>query len=261
MFAKILLLILLGTGFSGALAQPAAYRRIAGAEIRSVLPPDGESASASVASFELRARPVTNGEFLAFVSRHPEWQRERAPAVFADSRYLSHWAAVQDPGKAGRNSPVTYVSWFTAQAFCESEAARLPTWHEWELAAAADDTRKDARDDPAWRERILSWYSRPSAMPLPAVGKSHANVHGVHDLHGIIWEWVDDHASMMVSSDNREQGDPDLRKFCGAGALSVADRENYAILMRIALLSSLQANNTTANLGFRCARTLLGESR
>ncbi len=261
MIARILILLLLGAGFSGALAQPAAYRRIAGAEMRSVLPPDGASARARVASFELRARPVTNGEFLAFVLRHPEWQRERAPAVFADGRYLSHWAAAGVPGKAGRNSPVTHVSWFAAQAFCESEAARLPTWHEWELAAAADETRKDARDDPAWRERILAWYSRPSATPLPAVGKSHSNVHGVHDLHGMIWEWVDDHASMMVSSDNREQGDPDLRKFCGAGALSVADRENYAVLMRIALLSSLQANNTTGNLGFRCARTLVGESR
>jgi formylglycine-generating enzyme required for sulfatase activity len=58
----------------------------------------------------------------------------------------------------------------------------------------------------------------------------------------------------MVSSDNREQGDPDLLKYCGAGALSVADRENYAVLMRTALLSSLRAADTTRNLGFRCAR-------
>jgi formylglycine-generating enzyme required for sulfatase activity len=58
----------------------------------------------------------------------------------------------------------------------------------------------------------------------------------------------------MVSGDNREQGDADLLRFCGAGALSVTDRENYAILMRTALLSSLKANSTTRNLGFRCAR-------
>jgi hypothetical protein len=32
------------------------------------------------------------------------------------------------------------------------------------------------------------------------------------------------------------------------------DRENYAVLMRVAMLSSLDAGNTTANLGFRCAR-------
>ncbi|MFM9969485.1 MAG: formylglycine-generating enzyme family protein [Burkholderiales bacterium] len=252
-----ILVLLLGFLACSAFAQPAAYRRIAGTELRSVLPPDGQAASASVAAFEMRVRPVTNGEFLRFVMRQPHWQRGRAPAVFTDERYLGHWAAADVIGKAGRNSPVTHVSWFAAQAFCEHEAARLPTWHEWELAAAADELRRDARDDPVWRERILSWYSRPSVDPLPAVGNSPPNIYGIRDLHGLVWEWVDDHAGMMVSSDNREQGDPDLRKFCGAGALSVADRENYAILMRIALLSSLQAKNTTANLGFRCARDLV----
>jgi len=34
------------------------------------------------------------------------------------------------------------------------------------------------------------------------------------------------------------------------------DRENYAVLMRVAMLSSLQAADTTANLGFRCAKDL-----
>ncbi len=260
MVARILVL-LLGLLVTGAQAQSASYRRIPGAELRSVLPPDSASPTASVAAFELRERPVTNGEFLAFVQHHPEWQRGDTPAVFADGGYLGHWAAVKALGKAGRDSPVTQVSWFAAQAFCESERARLPTWHEWELAAAADETRKDARDDPAWRERILSWYSRPATTTLPAVGKAAPNVYGIHDLHAMIWEWVDDHAGMMVSSDNREQGDPDLLKFCGAGALSVADRDNYAILMRIALLSSLQAKDTTNSLGFRCARTPVKAAR
>lgn len=260
MVARILVL-LLGLLVTGVQAQPASYRRVPGAELRSVLPPDSASATARVAAFELRERPVTNGEFLAFVQHHPEWQRGVAPAVFADGGYLGHWAAVNGLGKAGRDSPVTQVSWFAAQAFCESERARLPTWHEWELAAAADETRKDARDDPAWRERILSWYSRPATTTLPAVGKAAPNVYGIHDLHAMIWEWVDDHAGMMVSSDNREQGDPDLLKFCGAGALSVADRDNYAILMRIALLSSLQAKDTTNSLGFRCARTPVKAAR
>jgi sulfatase modifying factor 1 len=60
-----------------------------------------------------------------------------------------------------------------------------------------------------------------------------------------------------VSGDNREQGaDPDLMKFCGAGALTMEQKENYAVMMRIAMLSSLKAAYTTANLGFRCAKDL-----
>ena len=63
---------------------------------------------------------------------------------------------------------------------------------------------------------------------------------------------------MLVSADNRQQDDPDLLQFCGAGALSVDDRENYAVLMRIAMLSALEADDTTGNLGFRCARDVPG---
>ena len=102
--------------------------------------------------------------------------------------------------------PVTQVSWFAAAAYCEGEGGRLPTWHEWEFAAAADGKRADARDDPAWRERILNWYSRPATDPLPTVGKSAPNIFGIRDLHGVVWEWVHDAGSLMVSADNREQG-------------------------------------------------------
>ena len=134
----------------------------------------------------------------------------------------------------------------------------MPTWSEWEYAAAADATREDARDDPAWRERILSWYARPSTTPLSPVGASPSDMHGIHDLHGLVWEWVEDYAAMLVSADSREQSDPGLLKFCGAGALSTDDRENYAVLMRIAMLSALEADDTTVNVGFRCARDLQG---
>ena len=154
-----------------------------------------------------------------------------------------------------QEKPVVWVSWFAANAYCESIDARLPTWTEWEFAAAADELRKDARDDPAWRERILAWYSRPSNEALPRAGLQAANVYGVHDLHGLVWEWTDDYSSLLVEADNRTQGDPDNARFCGAGAISMDDRDNYAVLMRVAMLSSLDGMDATTNLGFRCARS------
>lgn len=232
----------------------AEYARIAGGSFASVLPPDGKSAPAQVAPFRLRTLPVTNGEFLAFARTHPQWRRDGIASIFADGQYLAHWTGALQLGDGQRQQPATHVSWFAAAAFCESEQARLPSWYEFEFAAAADATRADARGDPAWRERILDWYARPSTAALPDVGNGTANVYGIRDMHGLVWEWVSDYASLMVSGDNRDQGDPDLLKFCGAGALSTQDRENYAVLMRIALLSSLKAADTTANLGFRCAK-------
>jgi formylglycine-generating enzyme required for sulfatase activity len=238
-------------------AEPARWADIPAGSYTSVLKLDDAGLPQQVDAFQLMTRPVTNGEFLDFVQRFPEWQRGAAPSVFVDQGYLSHWAAPGEPGDAvAADQPVTQVSWFAALAYCEAEHARLPSWAEWEYVAAADETRPDARGDPAWRERILSWYSRSSAGALPPVGKTPANLYGVRDLHGLVWEWVDDFSGMMVSADNRTQGDPDILRFCGAGAISMADRDNYAILMRTAMLSSLSAESTTRNLGFRCARGL-----
>ena len=80
-------------------------------------------------------------------------------------------------------------------------------------------------------------------------------MYGVRDLHGLVWEWTDDYSSLLVDADNRTQGDPDAARFCGAGAISMNDRDNYAVLMRVAMLSSLDGVDATTNLGFRCARS------
>lgn len=220
----------------------------------SVLAPGAGVKEATLQRYELDREPVTNAQFLAFVRTQPEWQRGRVPSLFAEQTYLAHWAGPVELGAGVRpDQPVTQVSWYAARAYCAALGARLPTWYEWEYAAAADETRADARQDPAWKERILGWYSQSSSGDLPDIGRTPPNVHGVYDLHGLVWEWVDDYTGLMVSGDSRNQGDPEKLKFCGAGALSAENRDEYAVLMRIAMLSSLEANYTTANLGFRCA--------
>jgi formylglycine-generating enzyme required for sulfatase activity len=240
-------------------AAAADYVELPGGRFESVLPQGVSPTQATpvdVAPFALRATPVTLREYLAFVQAHPAWQRGRVPVLFADARYLVDWSApLQPPTRAALDSPVVNVSWFAAKAFCDSEDARLPTWLEWEFAAAADETRRDARRDPAWRQRILSWYERPTGATLPAVGGAR-NAYGVSDVHGLVWEWVDDFNALFIAGDSRTQGDPDVLKFCGAGAINIVDRDSYAVLMRIALLSSLGAADTTGALGFRCARSV-----
>jgi formylglycine-generating enzyme required for sulfatase activity len=240
---------------AGLLLGDADYPRVSGGGFQSVLPPAGAQGEVSVGSFRLRRTPVTNREFLAFVTTHPDWRRGEAPTVFVDSSYLAHWSGPLALGNGiDPDQPVTHVSWFAAGAYCTTEGARLPTWYEWEYTAAASETEPDARQDPAWRQRILDWYATPSDRPLPRVGERPANVYGVQDLHGVVWEWVDDFNSLLVAPDNRDQGDPDRTRFCGGGTAAMEQKENYAVLMRVAMLSSLQARDTTGNLGFRCAR-------
>ncbi len=236
-------------------AGAAAADRVAlpAADFTPVIAPGSDVKSLHLAAFALDRRPVTNAEYLAFVQARPEWRRGATPTLLADSQYLAHWAGPLALGPdVGADQPVTHVSWFAARAYCAAAGGRLPNWYEWEYAAAADETRADARQDPAFRERILAWYAQPGGR-LPPVGQAPANVYGVQDLHGVVWEWVEDFGGLMVSGDSRTQGDPDRLQFCGAGALSAESRDNYPVLMRIALLSSLEASYTTSSLGFRCA--------
>lgn len=254
MYPRLMLLAglaLAGSAWAEEVAIPFPYVPIPAGTLISVLSNSSGNKPIRIESFELRAMPVTNAEFLIFVSAHPEWQRGQVAPVFADASYLHNWRTGTDYGDAARQ-PVTNVSWFAAQAYCESEAARLPAWYEWEYVAAADAGHADARKDPAWRARILAWYDKPGSLHADVDGA--ANYYGVRDMHGLIWEWVDDFNALFISADSRNQGDPDKLKFCGAGALSLQDKENFAILMRIALLSSLAGSDTTNNLGFRCAR-------
>ncbi len=236
-----------------AAAQASLAVDLPGGRFKSVLPPAPGIKEVAVAPFQLDRLPVTNAEFARFVRQRPEWRRDRVARVFADAGYLRHWSSDAAPGAALARQPVVQVSWFAASAYCESKGQRLPTWYEWEYAAAASETQRDGRNDPAWRERIIAWYSRPADAALPEVGATPANAYGVQDLHGLVWEWIEDLGAMMVSGDNREQGDPDIMKFCGSGALTMEEKENYATLMRIAMLSSMQASYTSGSMGFRCA--------
>jgi formylglycine-generating enzyme len=249
---KMALVVALYTSvFLNETAQGATYISIQGTNFKSAFPSNKKNSPLKIASYKMRSRPVTVAEFERFTDSHPQWRKVNVPSIFADANYLSNEVKTN----SDRQQPITQVSWFAAQAFCETEGARLPTWYEWELVAAADKTRKDARQDPHWRSDILTWYSRPSTETLRSVSSMPPNLYGIYDLHGLVWEWVYDFSSLMVSADTREQGDVDTLRFCGSGAISMNDKDNYAILMRLALLSSLTADSTTRNLGFRCAQS------
>lgn len=216
--------------------------------------PAGSATKLEVAAFYLMTRPVTNREFRAFVERFPNYRRDRVARVFAEPRYLSHWGGPLDLGAGVRPAqPVTQVSWFAARSFCRSIGMRLPLEAEWELAAAASRTRKDASADPAHRRAILQWYAKPR-QELPDVPSGEPNVYGVYNLHGTIWEWVEDFNNATITADARSESDGTRERFCGAGAsLASGDARDYAAFMRVAHRSALQAHYTGALLGFRCA--------
>lgn len=207
-----------------------------------------------VPAFWLDVLPVTNGDYLAFLRAHPKWRRSQVKRLFADVEYLKRWAGDLDPGtNAPLSAPVTHVSWFAAKAYCAWKGKRLPTTAEWEYAAAASPARADGENDPEFARQVRHWYSTPSPETLPPVGRGRANVFGVHDLHGLAWEWVADFGTAMVTGDARGDTGLERQLFCGSGSEGAKDTGNFPAFMRYGFRSSLKASYTVHNLGFRGA--------
>jgi formylglycine-generating enzyme len=216
-----------------------------------------EAERVPVAAFWLDARPVTNAEFLAFVRTNPKWRRSVVSPLFADEGYLGDWAGDLELGpNAPADSPVVRVSWFAARAFATWLGKRLPTTAEWERAAAAGFEQDNGRNEPGFFNVALAWFARPMPQPLPTVGTGRPNVFGAYDLLTLVWEWVDDFNTALVTGESRADTGLERNLFCGAGAASARDRENYPAFMRAGMRSSLRASYVTPNLGFRCAQDL-----
>jgi formylglycine-generating enzyme required for sulfatase activity len=214
-----------------------------------------EPASVAVPAFRLDVRPVTNAEFLAFVTANPKWRRSRVSPLFADTGYLGDWADDLELGaRAPAGAPVVRVSWFAARACAAWLGKRLPTTAEWERAAGVGFTTENGGTEPAYRAAMLAWFARPTPDLLPAAGAGRPNLFGVRDLTGLVWEWVGDFNTALVTGESRGDTGIERNLFCGAGAVGARDLENYPAFMRAAFRSSLRANYVVPNLGFRCAR-------
>ncbi len=208
-----------------------------------------------VAPFYIDKYPVTNAQFLEFVKANPKWRKSNVKKLFADKNYLSHWKNDLELGNNTLpNSPVTNISWFAAKAFCDYYGKRLPTVAEWELVAKASATNPDGSKDQNFIKQILEWYSTPTPGKVPSISEREKNYWGVSDMHGLVWEWTSDFFSSLVTGESRGDSGFERNLFCGSGSVNASDFKNYPAFMRFAFRSSLKANYTTNNLGFRCAK-------
>lgn len=263
-FSTVLILLLLvpGTqwGQEGARHHSLAHSpnhpgmvRVPGGQYRPWLLTNGPRRPVDIRPFYLDVHAVTNEDFLEFVKAHPEWQRSRVPGIFADSHYLQQWSGDLVIGDARiLKSPVTNISWFAANAYCKWKGKRLPTLGEWEYAAGAPPVNVTGK--ARLSRIILGWYDHPMPTVLPPAGSTYKNKFGVYDMHGLIWEWVEDFNSILLQGPGGNGSAGPNIFLCGAGSAGTANREDYAAYMRYAFRGSLQASYTVKSLGFRCAQ-------
>ena len=107
---------------------------------------------------------------------------------------------MDDVGWGRGNRPVIAVSWWDAQAYVAwlslktGEEYRLPSEAEWEYAARAGTTTRYSWGDEIGRNRANcdGCGSRWDGTRTSPVGSFPANAFSLHDMHGNVWEWVED---------------------------------------------------------------------
>lgn len=94
--------------------------------------------------------------------------------------------------------PVEKVSWSDIQVFIQKlnsktgRQYRLPSEAEWEYAARAGSTTLYSFGDDAGQLDRFAWYGANAGGRPHPVGQKQANPYGLHDMHGNVWEWVQD---------------------------------------------------------------------
>ena len=169
--------------------------------------------SVTVPSFRMGKYEVTVGQFRRFVEATGYRTDAERNAdgntgcnVKGSGFWQSRWQWVPDhswrtPGYSiEENHPVVCVSWNDAEAFVEwlaaqtGESFRLPTEAEWEYAARAGSTTKYSWGNSIGSNRANcdGCGSRWDDDRTAPVGSFSANAWGLHDMHGNVWEWVQD---------------------------------------------------------------------
>jgi formylglycine-generating enzyme required for sulfatase activity len=203
-----------------------------------------------VKPFYMDRTPVTNGEFLKFVKANPKWQRSKVKRIFAGPTYLRHWKSDLEIGPdADPNSPVTNVSWFAAKAYAEWKGKRLPSIAEWEFVALSG---QKPGNEKKLNQKILEWYLTPKPERPSDVGLGRPDRYGVYDMHGLVFEWVDDFNGILAGGLGGDGDESNL--FCGSGVVNSSDPANYAAFLRFAFRNGLKASYTLYDLGFRCVK-------
>ena len=154
---------------------------------------EGPRHQALVPTFSLATRPVTNGEYIAFIEDNgygrPEFwlslgwmtvneQRWNAP-LYWTKRDGAWWNfTLSGLRHVDQSEPVTHISYFEADAYANWAGARLATEFEWERAALSCPIEGNFVETESFHP------AAKSAVSAEKPGKR------LHQMFGDVWEWT-----------------------------------------------------------------------
>ncbi len=216
----------------------------------------------SVAPYQIELYEVSNAQYAEFLNAlGPERHRdgcqgeacsltqegdEQSNIVFDGERYA--------PVEGAENLPVTHVSWYGAQAYCEALGRRLPSEAEWELAA-----RGPGRNVYPWGNDFdpnLANTARTEARGLAPVDAYPEGVspYGLFNTAGNVAEWVMDwYARDFYASEAAAAESPTGPETGTGRVVRGGSWQDPPFRVRGAHRAALEPDAMLETVGFRCA--------
>jgi formylglycine-generating enzyme required for sulfatase activity len=197
---------------------------------------------------------------------------ERSPPTWSAPE-----ASLESPGfEISGSHPAVCISWHEAQSYVAwlqrrtGKPYRLPTEAEWEYAARAGSTTRysfgneesalcafarfaDLGSQFGWRDGCHSELAAYGAAP---VGSFKPNQWGIFDMHGNVWEWVEDCWTpnpLEIPVDGSAFSRPGN---CEIGVIRGGSFSSGSIMVRSAIRSPMRTAFHFYNAGLRVALTL-----
>ncbi|MCA3367097.1 MAG: formylglycine-generating enzyme family protein [Roseomonas sp.] len=153
--------------------------------------------------------------------------------------------------------PVIDVSWEDTQQYIlwlkqrTAKQYRLLTEAEWEYAARAGTTSAfvtgHAISEAHANHNYLANRPRPTGSYAP-------NRFGLHDMHGNVWEWVQDCLERNYVNAPGDASEPVVTQGCAWRATRGGSWSNASSFLRSAMRYGIPATNRRDDTGFRVAR-------
>jgi formylglycine-generating enzyme required for sulfatase activity len=198
----------------------------------------------TVQAFSIDRTEVSNRAFKRFIDTHPEWSRDRLPKDRHNGEYLKTWSNDKYPnGEA--DLPVTFVTWDVASAYCQSLGKRLPKEAEWELAAGRGATAEFPWGDESPDSSKANFSQSGLGKPAPVA--TYPSFHGLFDMAGNVWEFVEERWTTDYSSTKTASSD---RRVIRGGSFG-----GSPVNLRVRYRDSHPDLGAGPHVGFRCTRS------
>ncbi len=144
-----------------------------------------------------------------------------------------------------------YVAWLSRMT---GKNYRLLSEAEWEYAARAGSSSRFSFGDNDSKLGQYAWYAANSGSKTQEVGTKLPNAFGLYDMHGNVWEWVEDCEGPYTeeTTDGAARTSGDCNRRIVRGGSWFHNPANLRSSLRLRQATDVR----TRDLGFRLGRTL-----